>query len=291
MPFGAIRGGFLPSSARLQSPRYAAVKEYDENERQSSFEETNSDTFDRPGARGNRWRDLVRMLLLGITVFMTAFAGTSAANAFRIAGCQVRKEHHFRNHAASAAVSVPEKGTRIPFLENVPMKPSNFTPDELLGLPALLESNKAWDALIGPSKGYIEIAHPEQYGLPPGVRHPTDPDKSVYGLAMTHQLHCLIRIRKIYYDFVDGRLTAESFHASPPLELTGILELNHGSLHLNHCFDYLQEGIRCAAHMDVQYPDMANGVGILTGERMCKDWTHVYGILNEHAFDASNMTL
>ncbi|SMQ50007.1 unnamed protein product [Zymoseptoria tritici ST99CH_3D7] len=231
------------------------------------------------------------MLLLGVTVFITAFAGTSAANAFRIAGCQVRKEHHFQNHAASAAVSVPEKGTRIPFLENVPMKPSNFTPDELLGLPALVESNKAWDALIGPSKGYIEIAHPEQYGLPPGVRHPTDPDKSVYGLAMTHQLHCLIRIRKIYYDFVDGRLTAESFHASPPLELTGILKLNHGSLHLNHCFDYLQEGIRCAAHMDVQYPDMANGVGILTGERMCKDWTHVYGILNEHAFDASNMTL
>lgn len=98
-------------------------------------------------------------------------------------------------------------------LVTVPMKPSNFTPDELLGLPALVESNKAWDALIGreyligrlqpheletwtksisASKGYIEIAHPEQYGLPPGVRHPTDPDKSVYGLAMTHQLHCLV---------------------------------------------------------------------------------------------------
>ncbi|KXT07739.1 hypothetical protein AC579_4706 [Pseudocercospora musae] len=233
------------------------------------------------------WSAMNHALLLASAMFTAAFLGTRSAIVVSKSTCP-RQDSISSRPVESPMLS---KGTRIPFLENVPSKPSNFTPHEILGLPATIESNKAWDALIGPSKGYIEIAHPERYGLPPGITHPSDSSKGIYGLAMTHELHCLIRIRTAFYDLVEGRLTPEDFHSPPRREVTKLLALDHGALHLNHCFDYLQEGIRCAAHLDVQYPVMHAGAGILTGERMCKDWDAVLGILEDNSFDASNMTL
>ncbi|EME81791.1 uncharacterized protein MYCFIDRAFT_215483 [Pseudocercospora fijiensis CIRAD86] len=274
MPFAAIRGMVGPSSTRnwWPGPRYTAIKEYDDGDSR------------RPATA---WCHAINSaLLLASAMFIAAFLGTRTAMVISKSTSTCP-----RHDPLSSPSPMLSKGTRIPFLENVPSKPSNFTPHEILGLPATVESNKAWHALIGPSKGYIEIAHPERYGLPEGITHPSDSSKSIYGLAMTHELHCLIRIRTAFYDLVEGRLTPEDFHSPPRRELTKLLALDHGAFHLNHCFDYLQEGIRCAAHLDVQYPVMHGGAGILTGERMCKDWDVVLGILEDNSFDASNMTL
>ncbi|KAF7186774.1 Phenylalanine aminomutase (L-beta-phenylalanine forming), partial [Pseudocercospora fuligena] len=328
MRFDAIRPTVGPSRwCWWPGPPYIAIKGHDDGERQDSWKESAHESgFDDECSTSRRpatsfWSAMNHALLLASAMFTAAFLGTRSAIVVSKSTCP-RQDSISSRPVESPMLS---KGTRIPFLENgtstvtisrwffgadscfeVPSKPSNFTPHEILGLPATIESNKAWDALIGPnglraSKGYIEIAHPERYGLPPGVTHPSDSSKGIYGLAMTHELHCLvgsevsrderIRIRTAFYDVVEGRLTPEDFHSPPRREVTKLLALDHGALHLNHCFDYLQEGIRCAAHLDVQYPVMHAGAGILTGERMCKDWDAVLGILEDNSFDASNMTL
>ncbi|KAF2218101.1 hypothetical protein CERZMDRAFT_92721 [Cercospora zeae-maydis SCOH1-5] len=276
----------------LSGPPYMAIKEYDENERRSSSEESFRESgFEQQYSTVHRpatlWRSITHSLLLACAMFVAAYLGTRSA----VVLSKPKSLGQENLISQPGEITTLSKGTRIPFLEDVPSRPSNFTAHEVLGLPATIESNKAWDALIGPSKGYIEIAHPERYGLPPGVKHPSDPNKGIYGLAMTHELHCLIRIRTAFYDLVEGRLTPEDFHSPPRREVTKLLALDYGAFHLNHCFDYLQDGIRCAAHLDVQYPVMHSGAGILTGERMCKDWNFVVGILENHSFDASNMTL
>lgn len=270
-----------------------AVKEFDDGERESSRDEPVRESvvharYPTIQRMSSLWRAMLNALLLASAMFVAAFLGTGSA----IVASKASGLHPQRRSAQSVESPMRlTKGTRIPFLENVPSKPSNFTPHEILGLPATIESDKAWNALIGPLKGYIEIARPEQYGLPPGITHPSDPNKSIYGLAMTHELHCLIRIRTAFYDLVEGRLTPEDFHSPPRRPVEKLLALDHGAFHLNHCFDYLQEGLRCAAHLDVQYPVMHSGAGILTGERMCKDWDVVRVILEHNSFDASNMTL
>lgn len=122
-----------------------------------------------------------------------------------------------------------------------------------------------------------------------------------------------IRIRKVFYQLVSGQLTPNDFRNTTRRHVTKVQGVDDGFLQLDHCFDYIQEGIRCAASLDMQYPTSLHGVRTLTGERMCKDWVSetatwqscpaskitaelntqgaVLDLLERFSFDASMMTL
>ena len=109
------------------------------------------------------------------------------------------------------------------------------------------------------------IKHPEQYNLEPGIGT-MEPDASVYGVAVTHQYHCLVGVfflgispslRSCADDVIGQKMMRESFlglskkdpeyldmltapkdpYERPPPMLD----------HVMHCFDYLRQSIICAA--------------------------------------------
>lgn len=53
-------------------------------------------------------------------------------------------------------------------------------------------SDELWASLI-PNSGLVMIKYPEQYNLEPGIET-MEPDASVYGVAVTHQYHCLVGV-------------------------------------------------------------------------------------------------
>jgi hypothetical protein len=86
-------------------------------------------------------------------------------------------------------------------------------------------------------------------------------------------------IRKRYYDFLTGRITPEDFKfvqgtsgQNGSNELPHLGDLHKGAAHIDHCFDYLQQGIRCAGQMDLEYPVGTGDAGFLAGEYRCKSW-------------------
>lgn len=79
-------------------------------------------------------------------------------------------------------------------------------------------------------------------------------------------------IRERYYNLLTGRKGPDDFKTDSSHELPKTLELNNGLIHLDHCFDYIQSGIRCAGQMDLQYPFKYGHVGFLSGEQQCRSW-------------------
>lgn len=84
-------------------------------------------------------------------------------------------------------------------------------------------------------------------------------------------------IRSRYYDLLTGRMTPADFQFVTGLGGDGVdvpttSELNHGAQHIDHCFDYLQSGIRCAGQMDLEYAVQRGTSGFLAGEHQCRSW-------------------
>lgn len=52
-------------------------------------------------------------------------------------------------------------------------------------------NQRFWDALTPTGHGFVNVSHPEAYGLLPGI--PTHSGVERYSVAMFHQLHCLVR--------------------------------------------------------------------------------------------------
>lgn len=166
MPFGASRG---KGREWWRGSAYMAVKEFDDGERESSRDEPVRESvvharYPTIQRMSSLWRAMLNALLLASAMFVAAFLGTGSA----IVASKASGLHPQRRSAQSVESPMRlTKGTRIPFLENgmstldvdrttraqcpfaVPSKPSNFTPHEILGLPATIESDKAWNALIG----------------------------------------------------------------------------------------------------------------------------------------------
>ncbi|KAK6070906.1 hypothetical protein SCUP234_09995 [Seiridium cupressi] len=55
-------------------------------------------------------------------------------------------------------------------------------------------------------------------------------------------------------------------------ELPETVNSNHGAQHIDHCFDYIQQGIRCAGQMDLEYAVRLGDTAFLAGEHHCKNW-------------------
>lgn len=92
---------------------------------------------------------------------------------------------------------------------------------------------------------------------------------------MFHQLHCLYVLRRAYYSETD--------------ELQSFDFGKNRSVHIAHCFDYLQQGLTCSADTTIEPAiDEANvfiGSGFL---RECRDFEALQGFVEDRrVFDAT----
>ncbi|KAI1763930.1 hypothetical protein GGR53DRAFT_495490 [Hypoxylon sp. FL1150] len=102
--------------------------------------------------------------------------------------------------------------------------------------PPTPENNAMWMDLLGPGMGFVGIQNPSQYGLPPGISDDHNPpDVEVFGISMFHQLHCLMIIRDVFWANAGSKAADEE-------------EVKH----VNHCFDYIRQGIMCAGDMSIE---------------------------------------
>ncbi|KAI8947571.1 hypothetical protein F4801DRAFT_592522 [Xylaria longipes] len=88
--------------------------------------------------------------------------------------------------------------------------------------------------------------------------------------SMTHQLHCLFMMGRIYAGMTTGMTDSlpSDYHA-----------------HFLHCIDYLGQGVMCSADMALELHDSSDADdlgpqdGGLNGHHVCKDYTQVLGYL------------
>ncbi|TFK69892.1 hypothetical protein BDN72DRAFT_839799 [Pluteus cervinus] len=86
-----------------------------------------------------------------------------------------------------------------------------------------------------------------------------------YGVSMWHQMHCLNHIRHV---LVSG---------------------DDGSDHIAHCFQYLRQGILCAADTTLEWGgpgrELSSGEIVATGDNIvhkCRDWKQVYDYMENN---------
>ncbi|KAH7348465.1 hypothetical protein BKA65DRAFT_427480 [Rhexocercosporidium sp. MPI-PUGE-AT-0058] len=133
-----------------------------------------------------------------------------------------------------------------------------------------IENNVMWMDLLGTGMGFVSIKDPKRYGLLDGVSNPhMPPDVQNYGVSMYHQLHCLMMIRTLYWQALRGDRNLK-------MDENDDLEEEMG--HVNHCFDYIRQGIMCAGDMSIESAaDPRDGEGPhISGIGMrheCKSWS------------------
>ncbi|CDO72010.1 hypothetical protein BN946_scf184943.g45 [Trametes cinnabarina] len=105
------------------------------------------------------------------------------------------------------------------------------------------ESEREWLSVYPPGGGFLRLG---EEGRP-------------FGLALFHQMHCLMRIRRA-------------------------METRTSSDHVHHCFNYLRQTIMCEANPTVEPVIPILGRRSVNAEipRVCKDWTQVYALAQEN---------
>ena len=88
---------------------------------------------------------------------------------------------------------------------------------------------------------------------------PHDPAKGIYVVDGLHQLHCLMSVRSLVQDLLDGNEMQNRTHVQRQLD---------------HCYDALRQAIVCRADPTPLY--MPPGDSFYSGDgqpRQCADWT------------------
>ncbi|KAG4438772.1 hypothetical protein IFR05_005749 [Cadophora sp. M221] len=122
-----------------------------------------------------------------------------------------------------------------------------------------IENNVMWMDLLGPGMGFVSIKDPSKYGLLDGVSNPHMPaNVQNYGMM----------IRTLYWQALRGDRNLKMAENDGLEEEMG---------HVNHCFDYIRQGIMCAGDMSIEgAADERDGEGPhISGVGMkheCKSW-------------------
>ncbi|MCJ1358910.1 MAG: hypothetical protein MMC33_008910 [Icmadophila ericetorum] len=134
-------------------------------------------------------------------------------------------------------------------------------------------SDDLWAGLI-PNSGLVMIKYPEKYGLQTGI-HTMEPNAAVYGVAITHQYHCLKMMRESFSglstgdpEYVEMLTAPEDPLQRPPLMLD----------HVYHCYDYLRQSILCQADLTLEWASYVNTSHIdgYGPPHQCRNWDDVY---------------
>ncbi|PGH37036.1 hypothetical protein GX50_00019 [[Emmonsia] crescens] len=106
------------------------------------------------------------------------------------------------------------------------------------------ETHKVWENehLNGITHSFV-LDNPREYGFKKGV--PARKGRERFGISMYHQLHCLASIRMAYFNQTDNH---QHRRDGSHLDMR-LLNL----LHVEHCFDYLRQGIQCSADSTVEW--------------------------------------
>lgn len=123
-----------------------------------------------------------------------------------------------------------------------------------------------WIPLSSESRGYVRFDEKDSYDLPQPYITPIDryTEGPGYMVTLYHQLHCLsYLVEHLQAGYSGARLTEEVAH------------------HAAHCFDYIRQGIMCAADTTLEGQTEAGpGWG---SKHECKDYDAVLKWANEHA--------
>ncbi|KAH8662351.1 hypothetical protein BX600DRAFT_318544 [Xylariales sp. PMI_506] len=103
-----------------------------------------------------------------------------------------------------------------------------------------------------------------------------------YTTTMTHQLHCIFMMARIYA----GLTTNDARGLDPDYDS-----------HYLHCIDYLRQGVMCSGDLalELHQPTDANdngpGDGSWSGIHVCKDYSHMKSYLAEQIVDGVRVVL
>ncbi|KAI1378172.1 hypothetical protein F4677DRAFT_385256 [Hypoxylon crocopeplum] len=177
------------------------------------------------------------------------------------------KSHYFEG-AGDITGFAPEFSQKIttfsPDPAFVPENTSEFFSDE---------TRQRWLDLVPKGLGYLQIKKPEDYDNLP-TRLDGYPEEFVVTSSMTHQLHCLYAIAEAY-----SALTSDTSRV--PQETPW---------HLNHCFDYLRQGIMCCGDIALEgeqtsFPEGFDGSDGWDAKHVCKNYDEVYNYLEKNRAD------
>ncbi|KAF4615832.1 hypothetical protein D9613_012370 [Agrocybe pediades] len=113
-----------------------------------------------------------------------------------------------------------------------------------------LASDDEWLSLTSRLGGYIRLG----------------PPKRLFMVTMFHELHCL-RVINLAFEPTGWDNTPGPIDES----------------HIKHCFDYLRQAVLCSADLNVEEGSYIQGEfweKSFPQQRMCKDWTSVYRVMN-----------
>lgn len=121
-----------------------------------------------------------------------------------------------------------------------------FESDPLYTLRPSDDTDADWNVLLPPGRGFVYVSDSEKRGLPRGqkVKH-----GEIYSVAMYHQLHCLARMRKMHWLYLDAITTGEMAMAK---SVSGRTQSDH----VQHCIDYLRQSILCNGDMTLEWPKL-----------------------------------
>ncbi|CAI6244626.1 unnamed protein product [Periconia digitata] len=118
----------------------------------------------------------------------------------------------------------------------------------------------AWNDLMPKGMGFQNITDPWN----PAYRDfPTpivwDEGQTVFTTSMTHQLHCLFAVVRVYSGLTSNHELPEDHH-----------------WHMIHCFDYMRQAILCSADMALEglettFPDHNGGSDGWDSKHVCRD--------------------
>ena len=219
--------------------------------------------------RGNRWH-LTRFcpfavgLLLGCVL---SLLGSKYVQHLRndeqtLSGTHTKQFVPQSKHIYSYTGVAMEKHTKP--LQSVPTTTIIFSKKAALMDPPSDTNQRYWDALTPSGHGFVNVSHPEAYGLLPGI--PTISGVDRYSVAMFHQLHCLVicftgrfhvrnraneqqgLLRHSYWRLIDG-MSETWTDAMRQEEVRKQL----GDRHTQHCFAYIAESIMCAGDLTIEW--------------------------------------
>ncbi|KAK4445428.1 hypothetical protein QBC34DRAFT_384226 [Podospora aff. communis PSN243] len=179
---------------------------------------------------------------------------------------------------------------------HVPHKPTVFHPSPHYNHDPFGPStppNSPWHALIPPGKGHIRVPNPSLYNLTGGFPLPSpskpqaeDPQaeesnpqsEEEYTLSVFHQLHCLAAMKSRMVrlqDWFDGKSDKEYLRFA-------LGEEHVSGEHVEHCFEYVRQGIICAGDTTLEGGRVVGG-RVVRGvdgwgvEHWCRDWDWIFG--------------
>lgn len=180
----------------------------------------------------------------------------------------------------SRAVNLQD-GLYTELVPSMPLETTSFEEQAIYASPPSLESNRAWDNLLPPGRGYVFVKEGQKHSLKEAGE--MTPYGEIYSVTVFHQIHCLGMLRGNYWELLN-----RAFEQDDLISLKRFAQTHIHNLHANHCFDYLRQSLQCAADMSLEWPrpgtKSVDGWGV---PHLCKSWDAVMEYMDQNHFNAS----